>query len=148
MTAPRTITPIVPLRGRRLLSGSFTAATAVATLIGIGIGTGSVPVYLFTAVCVLLTVLSTRLATVTGMNDGSRKLDEYEHAQRSHRRVQALWMLSACAGACALVIGISAESGSVDLIRAATAFLMLAVLLSLTWPNRVTTWTTPDTEDA
>ncbi|MCK7642749.1 hypothetical protein JIM95_007525 [Corynebacterium sp. CCM 8835] len=147
MTAPRTIAPTVPLRGRRLLAGSFTAATAVAALIGIGIGTGAVPVYPFAATCVLLAVLSNRLGTVTGMNDRSRELDEYEHAQRSRRREQALWILSACAGVCALVIGVSAESGSVDLIRATTAFLLLAVLFALTWPNLVTAWTTPDGED-
>ncbi|MEZ2189268.1 hypothetical protein [Corynebacterium sp. CCM 9204] len=148
MTTPRIIAPTVSLSRRRLLVGGFTAVTAVAALVGIGISTGVVPVYLFAAICVLLAVLSNRLGTATGMNDRSRELDEYEHAQRSHRREQALWMLSACAGVCALVIGISAESGSVDLIRATTAFLLLGVLFSLTWPNLVTAWTTPDTEEA
>ncbi|MCK7638171.1 hypothetical protein M0E82_09205 [Corynebacterium sp. P7202] len=147
MTTSRTIAPTVPQRARRILVGVFTAATAVAALIGVGIGTGTVPTYPFAAACVLLAVLSNRLAAVTGMNDRSRDLDEYEHAQRSHRREQALWILSTCAGICALVIGISAESGSVDLIRATTAFLLLAVLFSLTWPNLVTAWTTPDTEE-
>ncbi|MEZ2122496.1 hypothetical protein [Corynebacterium sp. CCM 9203] len=148
MTTPRIIAPTVSLSRRRLLVGGFTAVTAVAALVGIGISTGVVPVYLFAAICVLLAVLSNRLGTATGMNDRSRELDEYEHAQRSHRREQALWMLSACAGVCALVIGISAESGSVDLIRATTAFLLLGVLFSLAWPNLVTAWTTPDTEEA
>ncbi|MBV7293056.1 hypothetical protein [Corynebacterium sp. TAE3-ERU16] len=147
MTTSRTIAPTARLRGRRLLAGSFTAATAVAGLIVIGIGTGTVPVYPFAAVCLILAVLSNRLGTVTGMNDRSRDLDEYEHARRSHRREQALWILSACAGVSALVIGVSAESGSVDLIRATTAFLLLAVLFSLTWPNLVTAWITPDTEE-
>ena len=81
------------------------------------------------------------------MNDRSRNLDEYGHARRSHRREQALWMLSAGTGVSALVIGVSAESGSVDLIRATTAFLLLAVLFSLTRPNLVTAWTRRDTEE-